>query len=249
MNHKSIDVNYEDVSKKYYTIDEVSNILNIEQSTIAFYFEKLNDFLNITSVGMYQLFDDIDIKNLKKIKDLEQNQNMSMQEIKKHLLKNKQEVILEKESNTQVDKSVLNIFQQFANALMEQNIKIDEMNKTNVKLVNIISNLSENQKKMQQELKEQKELNQKQLDEYDKNSKKLDKQLESVKKEIGTDIESKLNNQNKEFNNGLNNMSNKIIEDNNKTMDEFKYLTLEQIKTQKETKGFFNRLFMFNKKE
>jgi DNA-binding transcriptional MerR regulator len=251
MDDKMIDVHYEDINKKYYTIDEVANILKIEQSSIFFYFEKLNDFLNIKSVGIYQLFDDTDVKNLKRIRDLEINQNMSIKEIKKYLSQNKQEILLEKESNTQVDKSVLNIFQQFANALMEQNRKIDEVNKTNVKLIDIIDNLSINQEKLQLELREQKELNQRQLDEYNKNNKELNEQLDSTKNEIATDIESKLNQYQKQMNNNFNGMSSKIINENKKELEELKkdikYISHEEIKKiseeKKQHQGFFERMF------
>lgn len=251
MSKDPIDVSYKDINKKYYTIDEVSNILEIDQSKIIFYFEKLNDYLNITSVGMYQLFDDQDIQNLKTIKDLEIKNNLTVREIRDFLQNNKQEIILEKESNNKLDQSVLNIFQQFANAMIEQNLKINEIQKTNIELVNMISDLSKNQEMLQKELQEQKELNQKQLDEYNENNKELNRQLDSAKNEIATDIGSKLNQYQKQMNNNFDGMSNKIINENKKELEELKkdikYISHEEIKKLSEEKnqyqGFFERIF------
>jgi DNA-binding transcriptional MerR regulator len=247
MRKDPIDVSYKDINKKYYTIDEVSNILEIDQSKIIFYFEKLNDYLNITSVGMYQLFDDQDIQNLKRIRDLESKNNLTVREIRDFLQNNKQEIILEKESNNKLDQSVLNIFQQFAKAIMEQNLKIDEMQKTNIKLVNVISELSKTQDMMQQELQEQKELNQKQLAEYDKNNKELNNQLDLTKKEIATDIESKLS----QINDNFDDISIKIINENKKEMEDLKkdikYISQEEIKRfseeQSQPKSFLEKIF------
>jgi DNA-binding transcriptional MerR regulator len=247
MRKDPIDVSYKDINKKYYTIDEVSNILEIDQSKIIFYFEKLNDYLNITSVGMYQLFDDQDIQNLKRIRDLESKNNLTVREIRDFLQNNKQEIILEKESNNKLDQSVLNIFQQFAKAIMEQNLKIDEMQKTNIKLVNVISELSKTQDMMQQELQEQKELNQKQLAEYDKNNKELNNQLDLTKKEIAIDVESKLS----QINDNFDDISIKIINENKKEMEDLKkdikYISQEEIKRfseeQSQPKSFLEKIF------
>lgn len=219
MNNKTVDVSYEDINKKYYTIDEVSKILNIDQSKIIFYFEKLNDFLNITSVGMYQLFDDTDVKNLKNIKDLEQKNNMNMKQIRNVLIQNKQEILLEKESNNKVDQSVLSIFQTFANALMEQNIKIDEMHKNNIKLVEAINILSNNQENIKQELKGQKEINQELLDKYKINSNEQSIQLNSIQKELSVTkeenkkVSQKLDEQDKNTQSNFNKINKKIDED------------------------------------
>jgi hypothetical protein len=145
---------------------------------------------------MYQLFDDIDIKNLKNINNLYSNQNMSIKQIRKHLLENKQEVLFTKESNSQVDKSVLNIFQQFANALMEQNRKIDQMNETNVQLVKTIYTLSKNQENIINNMKEQESKS-------DINVKNQSEQLIAIKKELALSkednkkITNKLENQEK----------------------------------------------------
>lgn len=259
MSDKSIDVNFEDINKKYYTIEEVSKILNIDQSTVAFYFEKLNDFLNITSVGMYQLFDDIDIKNLKIIKDLERNQNMSMKEIRNHLLKNKQEVMLEKESNTQIDKSVLNIFQQFANALIEQNMKIDKMHKTNTQLVEALKILSQNQESIQKELQLQKEINRELLEKYESDKEEQSVRFDSIKNDIAItkEINQKLDEQKNNIEISFKDMSEKVISENKKELkslkEDIKYINQEELEKYKEknqSKGLLNNLGkIFNKKK
>jgi DNA-binding transcriptional MerR regulator len=260
MNDKSIDVHFEDINKKYYTIDEVANILNIEQSTIAYYFEKLNDFLNITSVGMYQLFDNTDIENLKKIKDLEQVNNMSMNEIRKFLTQNKQEVLLRKESNNKVDQSVLNIFQTFANAMIEQNNKIEKMYNTNVQLTETINIISNNQKDIKQELQEQRGIHQELLKEYKEKTNEQSTQLILIQKELSITkeenkkVSQKLYKQEKNTQTNFNNISQKIDEDitlvknlrekaeNNKVKAQEK--EIEELKRQLENKhqGLFGNI-------
>jgi DNA-binding transcriptional MerR regulator len=248
MSDNPIDVSFEDVNKKYYTIDEVSNILSIDQSKIIFYFEKLNDFLNITSVGMYQLFNGDDIENLKIIRNLEKDKNMTIKEIKDYLILNKQEVILKKENNNKLDKSVLNIFQTFANALMEQNAKIDTMHKTNLQLVESLNSLIKNQNIMQKELEEQKEINSEQLKEHKESNKKMIEQMNNVQKELAIsketnkkleeNIQNNFENINKKLEKDV-----KLVEDLSQRLQERK----KEAEEQNQSQGFLSKFF--NKKK
>jgi len=253
MNDKPIDVHYEDVNKKYYTIDEVSNVLEIDQSKIIFYFEKLNDFLNITSVGMYQLFDNTDIKNLQIIRDLELDKRMTIKDIKEYLSLTKQEILLKKESNNAVDKSILNVFQNFANALMEQNTKIDMMYKNNIHIVKSINILTKSQQQIEKDLQEQRVINKTQAEQFNSCNKQLSQQLSDVQQELSLTKEAnqkQLESQSQQLQTNLDNMSNKIIEENTKALsesvNEFKCITLEQLKNQ-QPKSFIDRIFHLKK--
>lgn len=154
-----IDISFEDINKNYYTIDQVSKILDLDQSNIIFYFEKLNDFLDIKSIGMYQLFDDMDIKNLEIIKNLDINKNMSIKQIKEYLKNNRQEIILQKEENNKLAMSPIDIFSTFVNILNEQNTKINLIYEENKQLVNKINDLNKNQEYIIQQLEEQEKIN------------------------------------------------------------------------------------------
>lgn len=137
-----IDANYEELDK-IYTIDEVAEKLQIDQASILFYFEKLNDFLKIASVGAFQVFSESDIKNIERIRHLDKDLNMSIHEIKKYLQVNKQEVLLSKDDAKSID---INVFGQLMMKLCEtinnQNVKIDnlmeQLSTTNVNVENII---------------------------------------------------------------------------------------------------------------
>jgi DNA-binding transcriptional MerR regulator len=247
VNDNPIDVSYKDVNKKYYTIDEVSNILKIDQSKIVFYFEKLNDFLNITSVGMYQLFDDKDIQNLEIVKNLDKEKHMTMKEIREYLENNKPEVMLKKESNNKVDQSVLNIFQTFANALMEQNAKIDIMYKNNLQLVKY-------QQKMEKELQEQKNMNQKYYKEYKEDNEKLVQELNTIQKEVAItkEIDKKIELYEQQIDEKFEEMNNKIIERDAKIVEDLSKKLLErkkeaEEKSQEQPKSFIERLFGIRK--
>lgn len=252
MNDNPIDVSYKDVNKKYYTIDEVSNILKIDQSKIVFYFEKLNDFLNITSVGMYQLFDDNDIQNLEIVKNLDKEKRMNMKEIREYLDKNKPEVLLKKESNNKLDQSVLNIFQTFASALMEQNTKIDIMHKNNLHLVESINNIAKYQQKIEKELQEQKEINQKYQLEHNEDNKNIVQELNTIKREVAItkDIDKKIELYEQQIQEKFEDMNNKLIERDVKIVEDLSK-KLEQRKKESEeqsqNQGFFSKLF--NKKK
>lgn len=239
MSDNPIDVSYKDINKKYYTIDEVSNILQVDQSKIVFYFEKLNDFLNIASVGMYQLFDDKDIENLKIIHKLEEEKHMSLKEIRIYLNSNKQEIIIKKEPNNKIDQSVLNIFQTFANALMDQNSKIDTLYNTNIQLVESMKNLSEHQVKIENELIEQRNLNQEQSKEHIENIAKLSTQLNEVKEELAItkEINEKIEKHGQQIQENFDEMNNKskerdikIVEDLYKKLEDRRKESEEHIK-------------------
>lgn len=152
---EAIEVFYEELEdKKYYTIEEVSKIVKVDEAKIEYYYNKLNSFLDITSVGMFQVYTKEDIDNLKRIKTLDVDKNMSMDEIKKYLKTHTQEIIVKQENK--IDVSFLDFL---ANVLTQQNNKIDTVASQNEKLVELIEkvvisqdSLIENQKFLNEKL-------------------------------------------------------------------------------------------------
>lgn len=134
MDNNIIDV---DFNEKYYTLEDVSEITNLKESKIVFYCTKLEKMLNITSVGVYQVFRQVDIDNLIKIKSLE-DKGMTILEIEKYLEANKSEVLLEK-VDKKIDVSFLDFF---ARVLEVQNNKIDAMININRDLVTALNELN-----------------------------------------------------------------------------------------------------------
>lgn len=133
-----IDVHYKDLNNKYYTIDEIEEILELDQSKILYYCKKLSKYLDVATVDMFHVFNNIDIENLRRIKHLDIDENMSMKEIEEYLLSHQQEIIIRKDENTSIDKSFLNIL---AGVFAEQNRKIDMVLENNSKMIDIIEKL------------------------------------------------------------------------------------------------------------
>lgn len=245
----------ENENNKYYTIDEVAKILNLDESRIIFYFEKLNEFLNITSIGMYQLFDNTDIKNLKKIKDLDENQNMNIKEIRSFLKNNKQEVLLQRKEEKSIDVSVLKIFETFAKAMISQNNKIDILLDNNSLIIdNLNSSLT-----TQEQVKESMSSIEHKLQEQQQNNIKLNKQLEEMKKElaltkesnekleknIGVQITEQTNKMQESLDKITTNQENRDIEISNNYKEILKQRReeIDKSKEQKEKQGFLSKIF------
>lgn len=168
MDRDALEVYYEELNeKKYYTIQEVSQLANIEQERIEYYYMKLNDILDITSVGMYQVYTKEDVENIKVIRKLDLDKNMSMDDIKHHLETHRQEIIIKQEDK--IDVSFLDFLAQVMN---NQNNKIDNVIQQNQKLVNIIEKIAENQDKLIE------------------NQKVINDKMNSIEKEIAVTQES-----------------------------------------------------------
>ncbi|NFH01622.1 MerR family transcriptional regulator [Clostridium botulinum] len=245
----------ENENNKYYTIDEVAKILNLDESRIIFYFEKLNEFLNITSIGMYQLFDDIDIKNLKKIKDLDEKHNMNIKEIRTFLKNNKQEVLLQRKEEKSIDVSVLKIFETFAKAMISQNNKIDILLDNNSLIINNLNNSLT----VQEQVKNSMSTIEFQLQQQKENNIKLTEQLENMTKELAltkednkqlkSTIENKLEEQHQQIQDNFESLNNKnkerdvvLVDNLLQKMNERKEEN-RKINQQQEKQGFLSKIF------
>lgn len=177
-NDNIVDVDFEE--NKYYTLEDVARITNLNEAKISFYCAKLKDFLNIQSIGMYQIFSDVDIDNLNKIKKLEVEENMTIREISEYLKNNKQEVLLKKD-NEKIDMSALQIF---AHILEVQNEKIDRVIKSNQELIETIkNNTSSNQLLLDNSTAMKKDI-----------SKNIEEQINSINLNLDSKMESFVNN-------------------------------------------------------
>lgn len=176
-----IDTDYTEVNHSknmnYYSLEDTANILNIDKPTVIFWCKKFSDLLKIQSIGEYQLFDDIDIQNLKRIRILNIDKDLSIEDTRKYLNEHEDSLVVRK--NILPEQSILPILVQI---LKSQDKKIntmsDALEKINTKLDNMnIQNQSiiENQKKIT-EGKEEENLN---IEEIKKIAESLDKKINS----------------------------------------------------------------------
>lgn len=213
MDDNIIDVNIEN---KFYTIEEVAKITDIDAFKISFYSEKLGDILKINKVGMYQVFDNIDVSNINRIKSLEE-EGKSISQIRDYLINSKNEVLLERK----VEPTEKDFLDFFVEIIHRQNLKIDEVIKANNDMVEVFKKLIDTQVL-------------------------LPASNEEILKEVGATIDSKLENLKNEINQSLKENieeQNKEMKDDLKYVKErlhFAYVTEKEIEENK--KQPFNRL-------
>lgn len=213
MDDNIIDVNIEN---KFYTIEEVAEITGIDAFKISFYSEKLGDILKINKVGMYQVFDNIDVSNINRIKSLEE-EGKSISQIRDYLINSKNEVLLERK----VEPTEKDFLDFFVEIIHRQNLKIDEVIKANNDMVEVFKKLIDTQVL-------------------------LPASNEEILKEVGATIDSKLENLKNEINQSLKENiegQNKEMKDDLKYVKErlhFAYVTEKEIEENK--KQPFNRL-------
>lgn len=213
MDDNIIDVNIEN---KLYTIEEVAEITGIDAFKISFYSEKLGDILKINKVGMYQVFDNIDVSNINRIKSLEE-EGKSISQIRDYLINSKNEVLLERK----VEPTEKDFLDFFVEIIHRQNLKIDEVIKANNDMVEVFKKLIDTQVL-------------------------LPASNEEILKEVGATIDSKLENLKNEINQSLKENieeQNKEMKDDLKYVKErlhFAYVTEKEIEENK--KQPFNRL-------
>ena len=213
MDDNIIDVNIEN---KLYTIEEVAEITGIDAFKISFYSEKLGDILKINKVGMYQVFDNIDVSNINRIKSLEE-EGKSISQIRDYLINSKNEVLLERK----VEPTEKDFLDFFVEIIHRQNLKIDEVIKANNDMVEVFKKLIDTQVL-------------------------LPVSNEEILKEVGVTIDSKLENLKNEINQSLKENieeQNKEMKDDLKYVKErlhFAYVTEKEIEENK--KQPFNRL-------
>lgn len=129
------------IHAEYYTIDEVAKILKVEDYNIIYWCNKLGDFLKIQSIGMYQIFNEGDIKNLKLIKELNIDKKLSIAEVKEYIIKHNEAIIVKKENNP-LELSLLNVMSKI---ITMQNNKIEKLIASQNKILQTNQQIIENQ--------------------------------------------------------------------------------------------------------
>ena len=152
VNNKVIDPSYTEISssteQEYLTIDEIAKILEVEEYQIIYWCNKFNDILNIQSIGMYSIFNNIDINNLKTIKHLEIDKKMNSRQIREYILKQNQQygIVTKRKKQELSNASIVSVLAKVINL---QNQQITEIKQSNTQI------LQDNKKliDMQQEFK------------------------------------------------------------------------------------------------
>lgn len=213
MDDNIIDVNIEN---KFYTIEEVAEITDIDAFKISFYSEKLGDILKINKVGMYQVFDNIDVSNINRIKSLEE-EGKSISQIRDYLINSKNEVLLERK----VEPTEKDFLDFFVEIIHRQNLKIDEVIKANNDMVEVFKKLIDTQVLLPAS-------NEEILKEVGAT---MDSKLENLKNEINQSLKENIEEQNKEMKDDLKYVKERL---------HFAYVTEKEIEENK--KQPFNRL-------
>lgn len=213
MDDNIIDVNIEN---KFYTIEEVAEIAGIDAFKISFYSEKLGDILKINKVGMYQVFDNIDVSNINRIKSLEE-EGKSISQIRDYLINSKNEVLLERK----VEPTEKDFLDFFVEIIHRQNLKIDEVIKANNDMVEVFKKLIDTQVLLPAS-------NEEILKEVGAT---IDSKLEDLKNEINQSLKENIEEQNKEMKDDLKYVKERL---------HFAYVTEKEIEENK--KQPFNRL-------
>lgn len=213
MDDNIIDVNIEN---KFYTIEEVAEITGIDAFKISFYSEKLGDILKINKVGMYQVFDNIDVSNINRIKSLEEG-GRSISQIRDYLINSENEILSER----QVEPTEKDFLDFFVEIIHRQNLKIDEVIKSNNEMVETFKRLIDNQVL-------------------------LPTSNEEILKEVGITVDAKLDNLKNEIEQSF---KENIEEQNREMKDDLKYVKerlhfayITEIEMEENKKHSFNRL-------
>lgn len=213
MDDNIIDVNIEN---KFYTIEEVAEITGIDAFKISFYSEKLGDILKINKVGMYQVFDNIDVSNINRIKSLEEG-GRSISQIRDYLINSENEILLER----QVEPTEKDFLDFFVEIIHRQNLKIDEVIKSNNEMVETFKRLIDSQVL-------------------------LPTSNEEILKEVGITVDAKLDNLKNEIEQSF---KENIEEQNREMKDDLKYVKerlhfayITEIEMEDNKKHPFNRL-------
>lgn len=210
----------------YYTRVQTAKILGENESTISYWSKQFQPLLNLKIINMTRKYTKIDIENLMFIQKLLRQDHLTIQQAL--------EYCSEKGFNSEsglVDSSNPLAVQTFISAMtVEFDKKVSEMQNTIIQqqremIENLQSIILQNNEELKQE---------------------ICLTVDEVVTEKINDFEKNLiEDQSQQIQNNFNNMSNKIINENTKMMNEFKCIKLEEIQKQEEPKGFFSKIFNF----
>lgn len=263
-NDKFIDVDYIDIQKEVFlTAPDVARETSIDEKRIRYWGDTFGD---IKGCGVHKIdgrkkYTKQTIKAFKLIQKLIDEKQFSHIQVRDYISKNGFEYTsnsndiskdligfngLSSELSVEVEQKLNMFFETFKNYILENNklLKDDIKEQVSLTVDEVISDELDIFKiDIQKELELQREEN-----------KKLSDQLDQVQQELSItkDINNKLEQQKEEnkkisqqMNDNFKDMSNKIVEENSKMINEMKYVSLEEIKRyeQQSQQGFLSRLF------
>jgi DNA-binding transcriptional MerR regulator len=214
----------------YFGTSQVSEMLNITDSRVRYYTNVFDDILHIKISNKQRRYTQADIDKMKFMIELKED-GMSIKQIQEYC----QTVDFEDSKEIQIKESNPLSIQTMAKALLEQQAIL--MNEMKHDIIDSV--LSEVNKSLNI-----------QNDNFNNMKNSLSKEVAMTVEDA---VDRKLQDNNAYYLNqmqvNLDNMGNKIIEniieDNTKAINEFKCLTLDQVKEQQESKGIINSFAKF----
>jgi DNA-binding transcriptional MerR regulator len=143
MNKKVIDVEYTETNEKtmedYHTIDYVAKELDVDESIIIFYCNKFSNLLHIQTISQYHVFNDLDIQNLRTIKEKNIDEGLSIKEVREYFNKYNDAIVIPKRNTNEL--SLINAFSKIINL---QNEKMDKIIENQNKILEMGSKIQDN---------------------------------------------------------------------------------------------------------
>lgn len=250
MDDNIVDVNYthipnEQSNKNYYTINQISKELQVSETDILFWINKLNDILQINSTGMFQLFTKTDFENIKKIKQLILIENKTIEEVKEYFNQDNNLIVIKQKSQSELEiVTIFNSLFQLQNKelaeIKDSNKQILEYNQKITKiLIQFITQYTTNN--INQEIISNK------IDELIKNQAKLKKEITLTVEGI---MDEKLNESHKKYECKVNELEKRQTEKFAKLSSDYRKILDEKAEREKEEKnnhGFWNIKNWFKK--
>lgn len=210
----------------YFSTSQVASILNIPDSKVRYYTNVFDDILHIEVSNKQRRYTQADIDKMRFMIELK-TEGMTIKQIQEYC----QTVDFEDSKEIQVKENNPLSIQVIAKALLEQQALL--MNEMKQDIINtVISEVNKSLSYQNEQFGEMKSglSNEIAITVEDV----MDKNLKESSKNIDQQIK-----------NNFEDMSKKIINENAKTFNEFKYISLEEIKAreQSQNQGFFGKLF------
>lgn len=210
----------------YFGTSQVAQMLNIPDSRVRYYTNVFRDILHIEISNKQRRYTQADIDKMRFMIELKED-GMTLKQIQEYC----QQVDFEDSKEIQVKENNPLGIQAIAKALLEQQALL--MNEMKQDIINtVISEVNKSLSYQNEQFGEMKSglSNEIAITVEDV----MDKNLKESSKNIDQQIK-----------NNFDDMSKKIIEENAKTFNEFKYISLEEIKAreQSQNQGFFGKLF------
>jgi DNA-binding transcriptional MerR regulator len=229
----------------YYNTIQVASILGENDSTIRYWAKAFNSILSIKISNKMKRYTKDDIDKMKFIRHLIRTDGLTIKQVEEYC---SQKGFDDKTGILDVNNPLA--VKTFISGLT------DEMDKKFIEIQNTIIKQQQDMISYLQEIIISNNLSLKEdiintVDEVI--SDKMNGYFDNLQNELSITqntnkrVEEKLETQSQQIQTNLENMSNKIIEENTKAMNEFKCLTLEQIEQQSHPKSFISKIFNFKK--